>query len=170
MPVTSVKPPPTGDSVATIADGYTGPQASEASGISYRQLDYWARTDLVVPSLRAARGSGSQRRYSYRDVLLLAIIKRLLDNGMSLQSVRRGLNRLQTLRVDELDGRALVLAGHQAFVTDLPDLAALMAGGATVFHVLPFANLVDQVDEALDRFDAVRAARATRSGGHAPIL
>src|SRR5581483_6074513 len=63
--------------------GYRGPTACAAAGITYRQLDYWARTGLVEPSVRAAHGSGTQRLYSFRDILVLKIVKRLLDAGVS---------------------------------------------------------------------------------------
>src|SRR6516162_11121302 len=75
--------------------GYRGPQVCSVVGISYRQLDYWARTDLLRPSISEARGSGTQRRYSYRDLLELKVIKRLLDAGISLQSARRALEVLR---------------------------------------------------------------------------
>ena len=68
--------------------GYRGPTACNAAGITYRQLDYWARTGLVEPSVRSATGSGSQRLYSFRDILILKVIKRLLDAGISLQQIR----------------------------------------------------------------------------------
>lgn len=144
--------------------GYSGPQACDAAGITYRQLDYWARTGLAEPSLRAARGSGTQRRYSYSDVLALAVIKRLLDNGMSLQSVRRVVARLSSLDADDLDGKAVVLAAAEAVVVELPAVATLLGSGAEMFHVLPLAGLIDHVDERLDRFDAATAAR--RSGSN----
>ena len=65
--------------------GFRGPIACNAAGITYRQLDYWARTGLVVPEIRPATGSGTQRLYSFRDILLLKVIKRLIDAGVSLQ-------------------------------------------------------------------------------------
>ena len=68
--------------------GYRGATACVAAGISYRQLDYWARTGLVEPGVRGAAGSGSQRLYSFRDILVLKIVKRLLDTGVSLQNIR----------------------------------------------------------------------------------
>src|SRR4029077_10051983 len=75
--------------------GYRGPQVCSIVGITYRQLDYWARTDLLRPSITEARGSGTQRRYSYQDLLELKVIKRLLDAGISLQSARRALEVLR---------------------------------------------------------------------------
>src|SRR5699024_267055 len=75
--------------------GYRGPTASKAAGITYRQLDYWARTGLVVPSLRGAEGSGTHRLYSFRDVLVLKVVKRLLDTGVSLQQIRTAVEHLR---------------------------------------------------------------------------
>ena len=68
--------------------GYRGPTACKAAGITYRQLDYWARTGLVEPSVRPAGGSGTQRLYGFRDILVLKVVKRLLDTGVSLQQIR----------------------------------------------------------------------------------
>lgn len=169
MPIT-VYPPPASlkmSGVATLSGGavfgYRGPQACAAAGISYRQLDYWCRTGLAVPSLRSARGSGTHRLYSYTDLLRLAAIKRLLDAGMSLQSVRRVMAHLDNVDVAALDGRALVLTDHESFLTTMPELADLLADAGSVFHVLPLAGLIDDVDEALDRFDARRSARIAGS-------
>ena len=75
--------------------GYRGPTACNAAGITYRQLDYWARTGLVEPTVRSATGSGSQRLYSFRDILLLKVIKRLLDAGVSLQQIRTAVQHLR---------------------------------------------------------------------------
>ena len=75
--------------------GYRGPTACAAAGITYRQLDYWARTALVEPSVRAAQGSGSQRLYSFRDILVLKVVKRLLDTGISLQQIRAAVQHLR---------------------------------------------------------------------------
>ena len=82
--------------------GYRGPVACSAAGITYRQLDYWARTGLLQPSIRAARGSGSQRLYSFRDILVLKVVKKLLDAGVSLQQVRVAVSSLQNRGVDDL--------------------------------------------------------------------
>ena len=86
------------EELATHSDdvGYRGPTACAAAGITYRQLDYWARTKLVVPSVRAAHGSGSQRLYSFRDICVLKVVKRLLDTGISLQQIRPNGRRSQT--------------------------------------------------------------------------
>jgi DNA-binding transcriptional MerR regulator len=75
--------------------GYRGTVAARAAGISYRQLDYWARTGLVEPTIRSAAGSGSQRLYGFRDILVLKLVKRLLDTGISLQQIRTAVNQLR---------------------------------------------------------------------------
>ena len=81
--------------MATEEIGYRGPTACAAAGITYRQLDYWARTGLVEPSVRAAHGSGSQRLYGFRDILVLKVVKRLLDTGISLQQIRAAVHHLR---------------------------------------------------------------------------
>ena len=75
--------------------GYRAPQVCTLVGITYRQLDYWARTDLITPTLQRATGSGSQRLYSFSDVVQLKVIKRLLDAGMSLKKIRQAVEILR---------------------------------------------------------------------------
>ena len=82
--------------------GYRGPTACAAAGITYRQLDYWARTGLVEPTVRPAAGSGSQRLYGFRDILVLKVVKRLLDTGVSLQNIRAAVQHLRERGVDDL--------------------------------------------------------------------
>jgi DNA-binding transcriptional MerR regulator len=79
--------------------GYRAPQVCKLVGITYRQLDYWARTGLIVPSMQQAHGSGSQRVYSFTDVVQLKVIKNLLDAGMSLKKIRSAVEILR----DEMD-------------------------------------------------------------------
>jgi DNA-binding transcriptional MerR regulator len=85
------------------ASGYRGPTVCRLVGITYRQLDYWARTGLVTPSVRAADGSGSHRLYSFGDLVELRIIRRLLDAGISLQRIREAITYLRK----ESSGEAL---------------------------------------------------------------
>src|ERR1700737_5260366 len=93
---------------STDEDGYRGPQVGSIVGITYRQLDYWARTDLLRPSVSEARGSGTQLRYSYSDLLQLKVIKRLLDAGFSLQSARRAIECLRSSG-DDVGATSLVI-------------------------------------------------------------
>lgn len=95
--------------------GYRGPIACNAAGITYRQLDYWARTGLLQPSIRAARGSGSQRLYSFRDILVLKVVKKLLDAGVSLQQVRVAVASLQNRGVDDLASITLMSDGASVY-------------------------------------------------------
>src|SRR5581483_6598964 len=90
------------DSVPDELVGYRGPSACQIAGITYRQLDYWARTSLVVPSIRSAAGSGSQRLYSFKDILVLKIVKRLLDTGISLHNIRVAVDHLRQRGVQDL--------------------------------------------------------------------
>src|SRR5690625_7930617 len=110
--------------------GYRGPTACGAAGITYRQLDYWARTGLVRPSVRTARGSGSQRLYSFRDVLVLKIVKRLLDTGISLQNIRLAVDSLRDLGVNEISELTLVSDGTTVYECRSNDAVIdLLAGG-----------------------------------------
>src|SRR4051812_24308124 len=97
-------------------DGYRGPQVCKIVGITYRQLDYWARTDLIRPSIADAKGSGTQRRYSYGDLVELKVIKRLLDAGVSLQSARRAIEYLRDHLGEDIASANLVISGTSALV------------------------------------------------------
>ena len=95
--------------------GYRGPTACAAAGITYRQLDYWARTGLVEPSVRAAHGSGSQRLYGFRDILVLKVVKRLLDSGISLQQIRAAVQHLRDRGADDLAQVTLMSDGVSVY-------------------------------------------------------
>src|SRR5579862_2759905 len=99
------------DPSAEVVLGYRGPTACSAAGITYRQLDYWARTELVVPTIRGAKGSGSQRLYSFKDILVLKVVKRLLDTGVSLQNIRTAVDALRLRGVDDLAQMTLLSDG-----------------------------------------------------------
>ena len=92
--------------------GYRVPDVCKIIGISYRQLDYWARTGLVRPSIKDAQGSGTQRQYSFQDLVVLKVIKSLLDAGVSLQSARRAIEYLRAHLGEEISAVNLVLAGN----------------------------------------------------------
>lgn len=116
--------------------GYRGPVACAAAGITYRQLDYWARTGLLQPSLRAARGSGSQRLYSFKDILVLKIVKKLLDTGVSLQQVRTAVVQLQNRGVDDLASITLMSDGASVYeCTSTDEVIDLLQGGQGVFGI-----------------------------------
>ncbi|MDY6055583.1 MerR family transcriptional regulator [Micrococcus sp.] len=116
--------------------GYRGPTACKAAGITYRQLDYWARTDLVVPSIRGAAGSGSQRLYSFRDILVLKVVKRLLDTGVSLQQIRTAVAHLRERGVEDLAQITLMSDGASVYeCTRADEVVDLVQGGQGVFGI-----------------------------------
>ena len=116
--------------------GYRGATACAAAGISYRQLDYWARTGLVEPSIRNAMGSGSQRLYGFRDILVLKIVKRLLDAGVSLQNIRTAVDYLRNRGVTELERITLMSDGASIYECSSPDeIIDLLQGGQGVFGI-----------------------------------
>ncbi|HEY1832038.1 MAG TPA: MerR family transcriptional regulator [Acidimicrobiales bacterium] len=148
----------------TQVGGFHGPQVCSLVGITYRQLDYWARTGLLQPSVALAKGSGTRRIYSYSDVLELKVIKQLLDAGVSLQQARRAVECLrEDLGVDlasanlVLTGTASVLAKDNGAVVDL------LAGGQGVFNIVPMAGVVDQLDADIVRLDQANAAKQERA-------
>jgi DNA-binding transcriptional MerR regulator len=116
--------------------GYRGPTACSAAGITYRQLDYWARTELVVPSVRSAAGSGSQRLYSFKDILVLKVIKRLQDAGISLQNIRVAVEHLRTRGVSDLARITLLSDGVSVYeCTSNEEVVDLLRGGQGVFGI-----------------------------------
>ena len=144
--------PGTVDATAAGAEevGFGGPQVCSIVGISYRQLDYWARTDLVRPSVADARGSGTQRRYSYRDLVRLKVVKSLLDAGVRLQAARKAIEYLREDLGDDWETASLVLDGsHSVLARTGEDLVDLVRGGQGVLNVLPLSGVKDEVDAAI---------------------
>jgi DNA-binding transcriptional MerR regulator len=126
------------DDVATMPDdvGYRGPTACNAAGITYRQLDYWARTGLIEPTVRGAKGSGSQRLYSFQDILLLTVVKRLLDAGISLQQIRTAVQHLRERGTDDLTRVTLMSDGVSVYeCTNNDEIIDLLQGGQGVFGI-----------------------------------
>jgi DNA-binding transcriptional MerR regulator len=126
------------DPVGHVPDdvGYRGPMACRAAGITYRQLDYWARTGLVEPSIRPAAGSGSQRLYSFRDILVLKIVKRLLDTGVSLHQIRTAVVHLRERGVDDLAGVTLMSDGASVYeCMSADEVIDLVQAGQGVFGI-----------------------------------
>jgi DNA-binding transcriptional MerR regulator len=158
--------------------GYRGPTACNAAGITYRQLDYWARTGLVEPSVRGAAGSGSQRLYSFRDILILKVVKRLLDAGISLQQIRTATAHLRERGTDDPTRVTLMSDGASVYeCTSNDEVIDLLQGGQGVFGIaiggvwreiegtlaeLPSERTAEQAaPSAGDELAARRAARQT---------
>src|SRR5215470_9385378 len=137
--------------------GYRGVTACHAAGISYRQLDYWARTSLVVPSIRDASGSGSQRLYSFRDLVVLKVVKRLLDAGVSLQNIRRAIEALRSRGVEDLAGITLISDGTTVYECRSPEeVVDLLQGGQGVFGIA-IGGAFKEIQGSLAHLPAERA-------------
>ncbi len=157
-----------------VDQGFRGPVACSAAGITYRQLDYWARTGLVVPEVRDATGSGTQRLYSFRDLLLLKVIKRLIDAGISLQQIRIAVDHLRARGVEDLTEVTLLSDGVSVYeCTSDDEVVDLLKGGQGMFGIalggvwrsiegtlldLP-TERADDTTRAIDELAARRAAR-----------
>jgi DNA-binding transcriptional MerR regulator len=169
-----------GERVADQPVGFRGPTACKAVGITYRQLDYWARTGLVEPSVRPATGSGTQRLYSFRDILVLKIVKRLLDTGVSLQQIRAAVTHLRAQGVEELAQVTLMSDGASVYeCTSADEVFDLVQGGQGVFGIavgrvwrevegslaqLP-SERTDGLDSSLAVVDELAARRRARRIG-----
>jgi DNA-binding transcriptional MerR regulator len=139
--------------------GYSGTQAAKVVGITYRQLDYWARTDLIRPSLTDASGSGSRRRYSYNDLLELRVIKTLLDAGIKLESVREVFEYLRTHVGGDIAAAHLVISGNSVVLAQGDELIDVLRQGQGVLNVLSLAGVKDDIDTQLVPLEASRADR-----------
>ena len=149
----------------TGTGGFSGQRAAEIVGITYRQLDYWARTDLVRPSLADAKGSGSRRRYSYRDLLELKTIKRLLDAGIKLESVREVFTYLRENLGEDVSTANLVIQGNRTVLIQSDgELIDLVKRGQGVLNILPLAGVKEEIDA---RIVELRPA-GERAGGSSP--
>jgi DNA-binding transcriptional MerR regulator len=147
--------------------GYRGPTACAAAGITYRQLDYWARTDLVVPSVRSASGSGSQRLYSFKDILVLKVVKRLLDTGVSLQNIRNAVDHLRARGIDDLAQITLLSDGTTVYeCTSSEEVVDLLRGGQGVFGIAVSGALRELVG-SLAQLPSERADGAPDEGSAA---
>lgn len=153
--------------------GYRGQVAASAAGISYRQLDYWARTGLVEPTIRNAAGSGSQRLYGFRDILVLKLVKRLLDTGISLQQIRVAIEQLRTSGVEDLAQTTLMSDGARVYLcTSNDEVIDLVSRGQGVFGIAVGKVLrevestlvsAETTDATLDPRDELAARRSRRA-------
>ncbi|GFH34868.1 MerR family transcriptional regulator [Streptomyces pacificus] len=148
--------------------GYRGPTACAAAGITYRQLDYWARTGLVEPSVRTAHGSGSQRLYSFRDVVVLKIVKRFLDTGVALQNIRATVRHLRARGFADLERMTLMSDGATVYECASPDeVVDLLQGGQGVFGIAVGVVWRD-VETALSQLHGERVDTGETLIGHDP--
>ena len=145
-----------------MTGGYRGPLVCKIVGITYRQLDYWARTDLLRPSLVDAQGSGTQRRYSYRDLVALKVIKSLLDGGVSLQTARKAIDYLRDHLGEDLASSSLVIEGSSSVLARSgDDIVDLVRKGQGVLNIVPLAGLVEALQTSIHELVPAADAPAT---------
>lgn len=138
------------DATARTAQGYSAKLTADVVGITYRQLDYWARTDLVVPSLARATGSGSRRQYSYANLLELKVIKRLLDSGIKLEKVRSIFEYMRSELQEDISRANLVIDGSNVVCArSEAEFIDVLQRGQGVLNVLPLSNVKQEVDAAI---------------------
>ena len=149
--------------------GYRGPMVCKIVGITYRQLDYWARTNLIRPSIADARGSGTQRRYSYQDLVELKVIKSLLDAGVSLQSARKAIEYLRQNLGEDIASANLVISGNTALLARSDgEIIDLVRQGQGVLNIVPLGGVVEELDAAIHELRPAAgdaAGMAAASGG-----
>ncbi len=127
--------------------GFRGPQVCSIVGITYRQLDYWARTDLVRPSIADAKGSGTQRTYSFQDLVRLKVVKSLLDAGVKLQTTRQAIDYLREDLGDDWATANLVLDGTNSVLVRTDDmLIDVVRKGQGVLNIVPLAHMMEELD------------------------
>ena len=155
-----------GDDVPTLPEGvgYRSTVACTAAGITYRQLDYWARTALVEPSVRVATGSGMQRLYSFRDILVLKVVKRLLDTGVSLQNIRTAVAHLRERGTQDLAQITLMSDGASVYeCTNQDEVIDLVQNGQGVFGIA-VGRVWREVEGQLANLPSESEGTATESG------
>lgn len=128
---------------------FSGKSAADIVGITYRQLDYWARTNLIRPTAADATGSGSRRRYTYKDLLELKVVKRLLDSGIKLTNVRDVFAYMREHVDTEISSAHIVIDGSSVVLCDGENLIDVLRHGQGVLNVLPLAGVKDEVDRRI---------------------
>jgi DNA-binding transcriptional MerR regulator len=147
-----------------VETGFSGTRTAEIVGITYRQLDYWARTDLVRPSMADAKGSGTRRKYSYRDLLELKIIKQLLDAGIKLETVRDVFSNLRQHVGEDITSANIVIDGGAAVLArDDGELVDLVRTGQGVLNVLSLGRVAEEVDASISELFPPAAVPGDRS-------
>ncbi len=136
-----------------MVEGFTGKQACGIVGITYRQLDYWARTSLLVPSVEQAHGTGTRRLYSFQDLINLKVLKQMLDGGISLQNARRAVDCLAKVAIGDLIRCNVVVTGTGAVLAFRDDeIIDLVRGGQGVLNILPLEQLIHGVQADIKLF------------------
>jgi DNA-binding transcriptional MerR regulator len=148
----------------SLSLGFSGPTVCRLTGVTYRQLDYWARTGLVTPSITPAKGSGSKRAYSYGDLLEVKVIKSLLDAGVSLARARQAVACLRDSLGADLASSSLVLSdAGSVLARDDDAIVDLLRGGQGVFNIVPLSTVVAELSSTLQNENLLTSEREHRS-------
>ncbi len=148
----------------SLTTGFSGPTVCRLTGVTYRQLDYWARTGLVTPSITPAQGSGSKRKYSYGDLLEVKVIKSLLNSGVALARARQAVACLRESLGADLASSSLVMSDTGSVLAhDDGDLVDLLRGGQGVFNIIPLANVVAELTTTLRQASLATSEKGSRS-------
>jgi DNA-binding transcriptional MerR regulator len=146
----------------SLTSGFSGPAVCRLTGVTYRQLDYWARTDLVTPSITPANGSGSKRTYGYTDVLEVKVIKSLLNSGLSLARTRQAVECLRSALGADLASSSLVMSDSGSVLAKSDnDLVDLLRGGQGVFNIVPLAGVVAELTTMIRQSQIVTSEKET---------
>jgi DNA-binding transcriptional MerR regulator len=146
----------------SLTTGFSGPTVCRLTGVTYRQLDYWARTNLVTPSVTPATGSGSKRAYSYGDVLEIKVIKSLLNSGLSLNRTRQAVECLRSALGADLASSSLVMSDSGSVLAKSDgDLVDLLRGGQGVFNIVPLAGVVAELTTMIRQIQNVTSEKET---------
>ena len=148
----------------SLTSGFSGPTVCRLTGVTYRQLDYWARTELVTPSITPASGSGSKRSYSYGDLVEVKVIKSLLTSGVSLARARQAVVCLRNSLGTDLAASSLVLSDNGSVLAHSDgELVDLMRGGQGVFNIVPLAGVVAELTTTIRQAERVTSEKESRS-------
>ena len=135
---------------SNVEMSFSGKKVTEIVGISYRQLDYWTRTELISPSIEKGEGSGSRRRYSYKDLLELRVIKNLIDGGIKVEKIREIFEYLKENLDQDVTKVNLVISGNKTVLVKSGDeLVDILQKGQGVLNILPLATVKEEVDSAI---------------------
>lgn len=146
----------------TALEGFRGPEVCKVVGVSYRQLDYWTRTNLIRASVAQARGSGTQRLYSYRDLVEVKVIKNLLDGGVSLRQARRAVEYLRDNLGEELSSVSLVIAGNNSVLAHTDgEIVDLVRRGQGVLNIMALASVKEEIDAKILELEPRRVREAS---------
>ena len=152
--------------MAKATAGFSTGDAVRISGVSFRNIDYWARTKFIVPSIAEAQGTGTERRYSFTDLLALRVARELREAGVSTQSLRRVVDFLRTKKglTQPLAECRLIVTGTDVQVATSTEriMSALRAPGQTSFaFVFDLARTVDEMKQEIETRERKPPARAS---------